>query len=99
MSQATSEPQSISGNEPQNNDVGKRTAEILLWILSIIGGIWLVGFHITLPLFAFLYSKTYGARWSMAVFLGLIAEGFLVVIFDQLLSVVWPTPLLFNLLS
>ncbi len=96
LSQTPSEPQSISGDGPQTNDVGKRTAEILLWILSIIGGIWLVGFHITLPIFAFLYAKTYGAPWRTAVFLGLIAEGFLVGIFDQLLHVVWPTPLLIS---
>jgi hypothetical protein len=97
LSKAPSESQDISGSEGLNYDVGKRTAEILLWTLSIIGGIWLVGFHVTMPLFAFLYSRTYGAQWRVAVILGLIAEGFLIVIFDQLLHVIWPTPLLLNL--
>jgi putative tricarboxylic transport membrane protein len=86
-----------SPDEMRVDNAGRRTAAILCWILSIIGGIWLVGFHFTLPLFAFLYSKTYGARWGTAVFLAFLTEGFLILIFDQMLHVIWPTPLLFSL--
>ena len=80
-------------------EVTRRTREIFLWILALIGGVFLVGFHLTLPLFALLYAKIYGARWRAAIFLALLAEGFLVLLFDQLLHVVWPDPLLLSFLS
>ena len=96
LRRAPRELQSLSGDKPQVQDPGKRRAEALLWILGLIGGVMLVGFHVTLPCFAFLYAKSYGAGWRLALLLAVIAAGFVTLIFDQLLHVVWPTPLLIS---
>ncbi|MDE0032827.1 MAG: tripartite tricarboxylate transporter permease [Deltaproteobacteria bacterium] len=75
-------------------DVVRRTAEVLLWIAALVGGILLIGFHVTLPLFTAGYAFAYGARWRVALALGALAEGYLYLVFDLLLHVLWPEPLL-----
>ena len=77
-------------------DTIRRTAETLLWIAALVGGIILVGFHVTLPLFTAGYALTYGARWRVAVLLAALMEGYLLLIFDELLHVLWPEPLLIS---
>ena len=77
-------------------DVLRRTAEVLLWIAALVGGIILIGFHVTLPLFTAAYAFVYGARWHVALLLGALAEGYLYLVFDQLLHVLWPEPLLLS---
>ena len=77
-------------------DVLRRTAEVLLWIAVLVGGIILIGFHVTLPLFTAAYAFVYGARWHVALLLGALAEGYLYLVFDQLLHVLWPEPLLLS---
>ena len=89
--------QTLTTTDPETREVYRRTGAIFLWILAIAGGIILVGYRITLPLFGLLYSRTYGAGWKTALIIAFLAEGFLVLIFDQLLHVVWPTPLLLSL--
>ena len=74
----------------------RRTGEILLWIAALVGGIILIGFHVTLPLFTAGYALRYGARWHVAVLLGALAEGYLFLVFDELLHVLWPEPLLMS---
>ena len=77
-------------------DVVRRTAEVLLWIAALVGGILLIGFHATLPLFTAGYAFAYGARWRVALALGALAEGYLYLVFDVLLHVLWPEPLLIS---
>ena len=77
-------------------DTIRRTAETLLWIAALVGGIILVGFHVTLPLFTAGYALTYGARWRVAVLLAALMEGYLLLVFDELLHVLWPEPLLIS---
>ena len=77
-------------------DVVRRTAEVLLWIAALVGGIILFGFHVTLPLFTAGYALVYGARWHVALLLGALAEGYLYLVFDELLHVLWPEPLLLS---
>ncbi|MCZ6625767.1 MAG: tripartite tricarboxylate transporter permease [Deltaproteobacteria bacterium] len=96
LRRAPKELQALSGDKPQVQDPGKRRAEALLWILGLLGGVILVGFHVTLPCFAFLYAKCYGAGWRLALLLAIIAAGFITLLFDKLLYVVWPTPLLIS---
>lgn len=72
----------------------RRTVEILLWIAAMVGGTLLIGFHVTLPLFIAGYAVSYGARWRVAVLLAALAEGYLFLVFDKLLHVLWPEPLL-----
>ena len=77
-------------------DTVRRTAETLLWIAALVGSMILIGFHLTLPLFTAGYALTYGARWRVAVLLAALTEGYLLLVFDELLHVLWPEPLLFS---
>ena len=77
-------------------DALRRTGEILLWIAALVAGILLFGFHVTLPLFTAGYAFTYGAGWRVALLLGALAEGYLYLVFDELLHVLWPEPLLLS---
>ncbi len=88
-----------SENGSAVDDIKKRRTNIFLWIIAVLGGVFLFGFHVTLPLFVILYAMIYGAGWSKALLLASIALGFIVLVFDQLLHVVWPTPLLISFLS
>ncbi|MEE8112891.1 MAG: hypothetical protein V3T23_00915 [Nitrososphaerales archaeon] len=81
------------------DEIRKRRTNIFLWIIAVLGGVFLFGFHVTLPFLVILYALIYGARWSKALLLASMALGFIVLIFDQLLHVVWPTPLLISFLS
>ena len=72
----------------------RRTLEIYLWFLGLMGGIFLLGFHLTLPVFSAVYARVYGAGWMTALFIALLGEGFLVLVFDQFLHVIWPDPIL-----
>ncbi len=77
-------------------DKVRRTAETLLWVAALVGSIILIGFHVTLPLFTAGYALTYGARWRVAILLAALTEGYLLLVFDELLHVLWPEPLLLS---
>ncbi|MQA66238.1 MAG: hypothetical protein GEU76_10115 [Alphaproteobacteria bacterium] len=77
----------------------RRTIEISLWLGGLAAGVYLIGFHITAALFPALYIRTYGGGWKAALILSLMAEAFVIVIFDMLLEVFWPTPGVFELLG
>ncbi|MDH3239427.1 MAG: tripartite tricarboxylate transporter permease [Alphaproteobacteria bacterium] len=77
----------------------RRTLEVAGWLLALAAGVYLVGFHITMGLFPFLYIRIYGGSWRAALFLTCIAEAFVVGVFDLLLAVLWPRPYLFELLG
>ena len=68
--------------------------EIWGWLLGLFAAIHLIGFLAALPLFVFLYAKVYGARWTTAVILAATTFGFLYGVFEQVLHVPWPEPLL-----
>lgn len=70
------------------------TVQIWAWLLGFYGAIRLVGFTSAVPLFVFSYAKTYGASWSLAFLLAAGAWGFLYSVFQQILHVAWPEPIL-----
>ncbi|HEY7714379.1 MAG TPA: tripartite tricarboxylate transporter TctB family protein [Candidatus Binatia bacterium] len=72
--------------------------EIWLWIVGFYLLILLLGFPVAVPLFVLAYAKAYRASWSLAGFLGLLAWGFVYGVFERILHVPWPTPLLYSLL-
>lgn len=73
--------------------------EIWSWILGLYAAVHLIGFLSTVPLFVFSYSKIYGARWPVSLVLSLVCWGFVYAIFEQLMHVPWPKPILFSLFS
>jgi hypothetical protein len=68
--------------------------EIWSWIIGFYLLIVLVGFPLAAPLFVFGYSKFYGARWPLAIGLSALAWSFVYGIFEKILHVPWPVPLL-----
>ena len=92
-----------SGNVAPSPEAGetatvlRRTLEIGLWLAALAIGVFLIGFHITVALFPALYVRVYGGGWKAALILAVLAEIFVILIFDTLLEVFWPTPELFEL--
>ncbi|MBI4333438.1 MAG: tripartite tricarboxylate transporter TctB family protein [Chloroflexi bacterium] len=72
----------------------KRTIDIWAWILGAILAIWLAGFQIAIPLFAFLYPLTHGSRWYIALVICFVSFAALWGIFEMIISVPWPEPFL-----
>ena len=68
--------------------------EIWGWILGFYAAIQVVGFLAAVPLFVLSYTKVNGGGWLLAVLMALLSWGFVFVLFDILLHVPWPEPLL-----
>jgi len=71
--------------------------EIWGWIVGFYLLIVTIGFPVAVPLFVLVYSKFYGAGWALSTMLSAIAWGFVYGIFEKILHVPWPTPLLQSL--
>jgi hypothetical protein len=71
--------------------------EIWSWIVGFYLLIVTIGFPLAVPLFVLVYSKFYGAGWALSTMLSAIAWGFVYGIFEKILHVPWPTPLLQSL--
>jgi len=65
---------------------------------AVCVGIWLVGFHITLPVFLFLFIGLTLRRWVMAAVMGLAIWVFTYVLLDQVMHISFPTHLLRRLM-
>ena len=71
--------------------------EIWAWILGFYFAIRLIGFPTAVPLFVFSYAKVYGAGWFLAGLLAAAAGGLIYGVFEHILHVPWPEPLLAGL--
>jgi hypothetical protein len=71
--------------------------EIWCWIVGFYLLIVTIGFPIAVPLFVLAYSKFYGAGWLLGITLSAIAWSFVYGVFEKILHVPWPTPLLQSL--
>lgn len=67
--------------------------EIWAWLIGLFAAIHVIGFPVALPLFVFLYCKTYGGGWLLSFTLSASTFGFLYGVFEQVLHVPWPEPL------
>lgn len=75
--------------------VARRAANYFGWLLGLFFGIWIFGFFIAVPLYGFLYLKLQAEEgWlvSLALTLGIFV--FFIGLFDQILHIYWPSPLL-----
>jgi hypothetical protein len=73
--------------------------EIWAWLWGLFFAIHLIGFLVALPLFVFLYVKVYGGRWMTASIITAGTWAFLYGVFEQILHVPWPPPLLFYVIG
>ena len=71
--------------------------EIWSWIIGFFLLIHLIGFPVAVPLFVLAYSKFYGARWPLSIGLCALAWSFVYGVFEKVLHVPWPTPLIQSL--
>ena len=71
--------------------------EIWCWIVGFYLLIMTIGFPIAVPLFVLAYCKFYGATLSLGILLSAIAWGFVYGVFEKILHVPWPTPLIQSL--
>ncbi len=82
------------------SEKGRRNAwETFGWIYGFVLVLWLVGFHIAIPLMVFLYLVRSGERWTITI--GLTAGAGVVLwgIFDRLLHLPFPPGVFFDWLG
>ena len=75
--------------------VGAKAARFYGWLLGFLFCIWLLGFFVAVPLYTFLYLKVSAKEsWLMTISLSLATFIFFVLLFDQVLHLPWPTPVI-----
>jgi putative tricarboxylic transport membrane protein len=80
--------------------VKRRTLSIIGWTLGCFLAIWLLGFSYAVPLFIFLYLKLEGREgWLISVAVTFFSWLFFYALFERMLNVPFPDPLLFSLLQ
>ncbi|MFQ5827499.1 MAG: tripartite tricarboxylate transporter TctB family protein [Dehalococcoidia bacterium] len=77
----------------------RRVLEIWGWLLGLFAAIHVIGFLVAVPLFTVAFTKLYRASWFVSLALAAVAWGFLYGLFDQVMHVPWPDPLLWRLFS
>lgn len=70
------------------------------WMALLIGGVWLVGFHITVPAYLVAYLILYGrVRWWVAVLTAVAFEAVLLGLYDEVLHSAWNEPVIQQMLG
>ncbi|MDX1488607.1 MAG: tripartite tricarboxylate transporter TctB family protein [Acidiferrobacterales bacterium] len=73
----------------------RRTLNIFAWLFGFAFAIWLLGFHIAIPLTVLLYLKVQGReRWSLSLGLTVLIYVLFWAIFDHLLHLPFPEPVI-----
>ena len=94
------EAQRLSMEAPAVESAGRwGNAKIWGWLLCMYALVHLIGFPAAVPLFVLAYIKIYGGGWMLALTLASVAWGFVHIVFDRVLHVPWPEPLLSFLIS
>jgi TctA family transporter len=77
--------------------VRHRTLSIIGWILGCFLAIWLLGFSYAVPLFIFIYLKLEAReRWLMTIAVTFFSWLFFYMLFERMLNVPFPDPLLLS---
>jgi len=75
--------------------VARKAGNFFAWLLGFFFCIWIFGFFVAVPLYGFLYLKFQAKEgWLLSVALTLGGFIFFSGLFDQILHVPWPTPLI-----
>ncbi len=75
----------------------RRAALYFSTIVALVIVIWLIGFHIGLPLWVIAYLLIWTrTRWYYALLAGLAFESFIIGILDMTLDIFWFEPLFFR---
>jgi hypothetical protein len=87
---------------PKEEDGGERLRRygvITLWYVGLLGSVVVFGFQFAFFVFPLAYARAYGASWRLALGLGIAGEAILIGLFDTIIHIVWPEPLLQILLG
>ena len=80
--------------------VAIRTLRLAAWFGGMLAAIWLVGYHVTVPVFVFFYLLVFGeTKWWLAATAGAVFFLLTYVFFDLVLHTEWPEPALLRWLS
>lgn len=87
---------------PSFQDTDSKTShrgplEIWGWLFGLLITINLIGLPITLPVFVLAYAKFYGAKWLISIFLASLIAGFEYAVYERIIHVYWPEPLILEL--
>lgn len=77
----------------------KSEVTVWAWILGFFVYVLLFGFHDGFLLFPIVYVRAKGGSWRQALSCGTAALIFLLALFEGLIKVVWPEPLLFSIVD
>jgi TctA family transporter len=77
----------------------RRYGVISLWYAGLLAAVVVLGFQFAFFAFPLAYARTYGASWRLALGLAVAGEAILVGLFDTLIHIVWPEPLLQRLIG
>jgi hypothetical protein len=81
-------------------EISQRVLRVVGSMAALLAGVWLVGFHITIPLYLLVYCTVYGGmRWWNALIVAAGFEVFIVGVYDLLVHVIWNEPLLLKMAS
>lgn len=77
------------------NVAQRRLLRFVGWSAGLVLGIWLVGFHVTVPVYLFGYLMLYGqVRWWAALATAIAFEAVLIGLYDEVLHSAWNDPLI-----
>ena len=86
------------GSDPKTE--GKRFIKVFVAIAVLYAGIWLVGFHIMVPIWVFAYMRWFGkVKLVWAAFVALLFVALMVGLYDHVLDALWHEPVLWKWLS
>ncbi len=72
-----------------------KAGRFFAWLLGFFFCIWLLGFFVAVPLYTFLYLKLQAReRWLISIGLTLATFIFFDLLFDQILHLPWPGPVI-----
>lgn len=75
--------------------VARKAGNFFAWLLAFFLCIWTLGFFVAVPLYGFLYLKVQAKEgWWLSLALTLGGFIFFVGLFDHILHLPWPTPLI-----
>ena len=74
----------------------RREREAVAWALGFVAACFLLGFHAAFFLFPTLYIRLKGGSWLLAGSCGVLALALLLAVFELLIKVVWPEPLIYT---
>lgn len=83
----------------RDGDVVGREFGVITWIVGFFAAAVLIGVHAAFLLFPLAYVRANGGSWFAAIGCGTVALGTLVTLFEFLIKVVWPKPLLWAIIS